>query len=82
MKIFFGIIFFLSVIGCDYETKHKMCIMTYNDFSDAVRTMTTLEEQPIEKLYYSNIAAMNLQILMHKNCCKWSDTCPAGIYDR
>ena len=34
-----------------------------------------------DKVYYAQIAEMNLSTLLHRDCCRFAETCPSAIQE-
>lgn len=64
-------------IASNPQASIESCSMTYDEFSSTVRK--AIRADRIDSLYYTQIANMNLQILIAKGCCKFSETCPALV---
>ncbi len=59
------------------QASHGTCNFLWISFKDSMRK--AYEAQGINKVYYSQIAQMNLSTILARGCCQYDDTCPASI---
>lgn len=58
-----------------------MCLMAHEAFSREVdAAIAARANDPTGALLHSQAAQMNLDILLEKKCCRFSETCPALVY--
>jgi hypothetical protein len=53
------------------------CSVLWHTVKDNMRIAKNSEG--IDKLYYLKIADINVNVMMHRGCCKYDDTCPASV---
>ncbi len=70
------------VTACKAETpqaSHELCKFTFMVFEENMTKASEIEG--VEKLYHTQMAHMNIDVMLAKGCCKYSDTCPAAIME-
>lgn len=53
------------------------CKFLWDSFKDNMKSAKYSEG--IDKVYYAQLAQMNLTVVLERGCCKYEDTCPAAI---
>lgn len=59
------------------QASESACEFLWSTFKDNMQTAQYSEGT--DKIYYAEIAHMNLTTLLLRGCCKYDDTCPAAI---
>lgn len=70
----------ILISACKAETpqaSHELCTFTWMAFEENMNLAR--ENQGFEKIYYAELTSMNVDLLLAKGCCKYSDTCPAAV---
>lgn len=84
MKTLLLITSILLLTGCFFDKKadnpqasQESCQMVLMTFKDQMKSAGAADG--VDKLYYAQIAQMNLHVLLARGCCKYSNTCPVMI---
>ncbi len=71
------------VAGCAQTPPAPLetCRLLYQSFSTELQLAIEARRSadPLGALYHSDGAQMNLDVLLERDCCRFSDTCPAMI---
>lgn len=59
------------------QATHDVCYQLWNSFDDNMRK--AYKSKGTDKIYYTQIAQMNLSAVLARGCCEYADTCPAAI---
>ena len=80
LKICCVIIAIMAVAGnyiAKNEQKEMLCRATYYDFDSEVNA--AVKSEGLDRLAHLQAAHINLEMLYQKDCCRYDETCPAGV---
>lgn len=73
----------LAIGACNAREKPNLfaCQIPMDSMKRAVEAARTARDEgnPSEVLFQTSLAAMNQQVLRDKDCCRFSETCLAGV---
>ncbi len=86
MRLLFAVGFSLALAGCDgtqpwnsSQASEGVCGLLWDRFKTYMEKAG--RAQGSEQVYYAQIAEMNLKTLLHRDCCRFAETCPSAIQE-
>ena len=73
----------IFLLSCDAKTpqaSYSSCLFTWGVFEENIGKAHN--SSGTDKIYYAQLADMNVSLLLGKGCCKYNDTCPAAVLDK
>ena len=76
-----GLVIAACAQGAPPSNSRGICLSTYRAFQVELDAAARAKNDGdnVVALYHSNGASMNLDILLARGCCHYSDTCPAFV---